>query len=138
MSFTTITQFESELARIANEAATTPEATSAAQTAQAPQHLVDKFQAMLAQVEPNPHAVHAGGQPNIVTKAVEEQSDYYRQVPNDVLYMSQHMSSLSMERIAAADMTVQLEIASLNADLQVKMAAVQSSKDAVQTLMKNQ
>jgi type III secretion inner rod protein HrpB2 len=137
MSFTTITQFESELARIANEAATTPEAVPATQTAQAPQHLVDKFQAMLAQVEPNPHAVHGAGQ-NIVTKAVEEQSDYYRQVPNDVLYMSQHMSSLSMERIAAADMTVQLEIASLNADLQVKMAAVQSSKDAVQTLMKNQ
>lgn len=136
MSFTTITQFENELARIANEAATSG-AVPAAQPAQAPQHLVDKFQSMLAQVEPNPHAAHAAG-PNIVTKAVEEQSDYYRQVPNDVLYMSQHMSSLSMERIAAADMTVQLEIASLNADLQVKMAAVQSSKDAVQTLMKNQ
>jgi type III secretion inner rod protein HrpB2 len=43
-----------------------------------------------------------------------------------------------MERLAAADMTIQLEIASLNADLQVKMATVQSSKDAVQTLMKNQ
>jgi type III secretion inner rod protein HrpB2 len=134
MSFTTITQYESELARVASEVAT-PEANP---SVQAPQHLVDKFQSMLAQVEPNPHALHAGEHTNIVTKAVEEQSDYYRQVPNDVLYMSQHMSSLSMERIAAADMTVQLEIASLNADLQVKMAAVQSSKDAVQTLMKNQ
>jgi type III secretion inner rod protein HrpB2 len=134
MSFTTVTQYESELARIANEA-TTPDAV---QATQAPQHLVDKFQSMLAQVQPNPHALPGVEHPNIVTKAVAEQSEYYRQVPNDVLYMSQHMSSLSMERIAAADMTVQLEIASLNADLQVKMAAVQSSKDAVQTLMKNQ
>jgi type III secretion inner rod protein HrpB2 len=134
MSLTAITQFESELARVATHGAT-PEAVPAAQ---APQHLVDRFQAMLAQAGPSLHATHAAGQPNIVTKAVTEQSDYYRQVPNDVLYLSQHMSSLSMERIAAADMTVQLEIASLNADLQVKMAAVQSSKDAVQTLMKNQ
>jgi type III secretion inner rod protein HrpB2 len=52
--------------------------------------------------------------------------------------MTQHMSALSMQRIAAVDMTVQLEVASLSADLQVKMAAVQSSKDAVQTLVKNQ
>ena len=85
----------------------------------------------IAETHPTEHA-------NIVTKAVEEQADYYRQVPNDVLYMTQHMSALTMERLAAADMTIQLEIASLNADLQVKMATVQSSKDAVQTLMKNQ
>jgi type III secretion inner rod protein HrpB2 len=84
------------------------------------------------------HASGAQHEPNIVSRAVEEQADYYRQVPNDVLYLGQHLSSLSMDRLAAADMTIQLEIASLNADLQVKMATVQSSKDAVQTLMKNQ
>jgi type III secretion inner rod protein HrpB2 len=83
-------------------------------------------------------AAHPGEHSDLMTKAVEQQADYYREVPNDVLYMTQHMSALSMERLAAADMTIQLEIASLNADLQVKMATVQSSKDAVQTLMKNQ
>jgi type III secretion inner rod protein HrpB2 len=109
-----------------------------------PQPLVDRVQSLLAQGTSDPS--HAGPDAlasvsehgNVVTKAVQEQADYYRQVPNDVLYMSQHLSALSMERLAAADMTIQLEIASLNADLQVKMAAVQSSKDAVQTLMKNQ
>lgn len=115
-----------------------------------PQSAAERFQALLAQ-GPNPAqapglegvdgvTAASGAQhtPNIATRAIEEQADYYRQVPNDVLYMSQHLSALSMERLAAADMTIQLEIASLNADLQVKMATVQSSKDAVQTLMKNQ
>jgi type III secretion inner rod protein HrpB2 len=105
----------------------------------APQELVDRFQTLLAQAEPGVHQTgNAQHGNNIVTKAIEEQADYYRQVPNDVMYMMHHMSALSMERLAAADMTIQLEIASLNADLQVKMATVQSSKDAVQTLMKNQ
>jgi type III secretion inner rod protein HrpB2 len=129
---------EQEIGRVLDTG--TP-ATSASQSA------VERFQALLAQAPDSLPAAGAEGvhpaaaahdAPNIVTRAVEQQADYYRQVPNDVLYMSQHLSALSMERLAAADMTIQLEIASLNADLQVKMATVQSSKDAVQTLMKNQ
>jgi type III secretion inner rod protein HrpB2 len=106
----------------------------------APQQLADKFQALMAQGVPTPPVQSMPEHPdhNIVSKAVSEQADYYRQVPNDVMYMTQHMSSMSMQNMAAANMTVQLEISSLSADLQVKMAAVQSSKDAVQTLMKNQ
>ena len=113
-------------------------------TSTASQQLVDKFQALFAQGTPQTQQIQQVQQvqpadhADIVTKAVNEQADYYRQVPNDVLYMTQHMSSLSMERMAAADMTVQFELTRLNVDLQVKMAAVQSSKDAVQTLMKNQ
>lgn len=130
MSITTASQFQYEIARATETGGTDINPST--------QALADRFQAMMAQASPQVHGVHPTGQANIVTKAVEEQADYYRQVPNDVLYMSQHMSALSMERLAAADMTIQLEIASLNADLQVKMATVQSSKDAVQTLMKNQ
>ncbi|SFH90133.1 type III secretion inner rod protein HrpB2 [Paraburkholderia megapolitana] len=100
----------------------------------------DRFQALMNEGVPTPPVQSVPEHPdhNIVAKAVAEQATYYQQAPNDVMYLTQHMSSLSMERMAAANMTVQLEIASLNADLQVKMAAVSSSKDAVQTLMKNQ
>ncbi|WP_434115464.1 serine kinase [Paraburkholderia caffeinilytica] len=100
----------------------------------------DRFQALMSQGVPTPPVQSVPEHPdhNIVARAVSEQADYYRQVPNDMMYLMHHMSSLSMERMAAANMTVQMEISSLNADLQVKMAAVQSSKDAVQTLMKNQ
>jgi type III secretion inner rod protein HrpB2 len=123
-------QLENELARVTGTSPATVDAAS--------QHLVDKFQAMMAHANHLAPAAHPGEHSDLMTKAVEQQADYYREVPNDVLYMTQHMSALSMERLAAADMTIQLEIASLNADLQVKMATVQSSKDAVQTLMKNQ
>ncbi|MBN3857574.1 serine kinase [Paraburkholderia sp. Ac-20340] len=107
-----------------------------------PAALAERFQALLEQ-EPGAQASLSatsapGSRLDVVKQAVEDQAADYRQVPNDVLYMSQHLSALSMERLAAADMTIQLEIASLNADLQVKMATVQSTKDAVQTLMKNQ
>jgi type III secretion inner rod protein HrpB2 len=133
MSITTASQqLERELARTSGTSSTTPAADTVSQ------QLVDKFQAMMAQANHQAQPVHVTERSDLVTKAVQEQADYYRQVPNDVLYMTQHMSALSMERLAAADMTIQLEIASLNADLQVKMATVQSSKDAVQTLMKNQ
>ncbi|MBN3807423.1 serine kinase [Paraburkholderia sp. Ac-20336] len=131
MSMITAAQFQHELSHLTE--ATAP------QPAAAPQALVDKFQAMMANPTPNAvPEVHQIGHTDIVTKAVKEQADYYHAVPNDVLYMSQHASTLSMQHLASADMTVQLEIASLNMDLQVKMATVQSSKDAVQTLMKNQ
>jgi type III secretion inner rod protein HrpB2 len=131
MSLPTESQLSHQIARVAESANDT------AATA-VPQHLVDKFQSMLAQAASHAQHAQSAHHETMVTKAVEEQSNYYRQVPNDVLYMTQHMSALTMERLAAADMTIQLEIASLNADLQVKMATVQSSKDAVQTLMKNQ
>ena len=130
MSVITASQLQYEISRITEHAA--------ADAGTVPQQLADKFQAMLAQGTPHVPETNPIGHESIVTKAVTEQADYYRQVPNDVLYMSQHMSALTMDRLAAADMTIQLEIASLNADLQVKMATVQSSKDAVQTLMKNQ
>ncbi|MEJ0003128.1 MAG: serine kinase [Pararobbsia sp.] len=130
MSLINTSQFDHAIARATEAAA--PEAGAV------PQTLADKFQAMMAHSTPYMPELHPGERTDIVAKAVEEQANYYHQVPNDVMYMTQHMSALSMERLAAADMTVQLEISSLNADLQVKMATVQSSKDAVQTLMKNQ
>ncbi|HWX10629.1 MAG TPA: serine kinase [Trinickia sp.] len=121
-------QFQHEISR-ATESGT--------DTSAAPQQLADKFQALLAQGTPHAAETNAVND-NPVKKAAEDQAADYQQVPNDLLYLSQHMSTLSMQRIAAADMTVQLEVAGLSADLQVKMAAVQSSKDAVQTLIKNQ
>lgn len=106
----------------------------------ATQEQADRFQALMEQGTKAPpvQSVAEPSNHNIVSRAVSEQADYYRQVPNDVMYLMHHMSGMSMERMAAANMTVQMEISSLSADLQVKMAAVSSSKDAVQTLMKNQ
>jgi len=45
---------------------------------------------------------------------------------------------MSMQQIATASMQVQLETAGMQVDLQSKLAVVTSSKDAIDTLMKNQ
>ncbi len=104
----------------------------------APNPLVDKFQALLTQGTPQPPAHAVGGHDSIIEKAVTEQAGEYRSVPDDLMYSMQHMSDLSIQRLTAVNMTLQFEVANLDADLQVKMATVQSAKEAMQTLMKNQ
>jgi type III secretion inner rod protein HrpB2 len=98
----------------------------------------DRFKALLAEGTPHAPVQALGESGSLITKAITEQAEQYQNVPNDLMYSIHHMSELSMQRLMAVDMTLQLEVASLNSDLQVKMATVQSSKESVQTLMKNQ
>jgi type III secretion inner rod protein HrpB2 len=131
MDFATTQQLLSEVARGSGGAgdATDPSSPS--------QQLVDKFQTLMAQGGQPSQQVHPAQQ-DILTKAVQDQDDYARMVPNDLQYVTQHLSAMSMQRITAVTMQMNLEIANLGADMDAKMAAVQSSKDAIQTLMKNQ
>jgi type III secretion inner rod protein HrpB2 len=52
--------------------------------------------------------------------------------------MMNNVDSMSMGEITAAAMQLQIEAASLQVDMQTKMSVVTSSKDAIETLMKNQ
>jgi type III secretion inner rod protein HrpB2 len=130
MDFATTSQLLSEVARDGD-------ASGAADLGTPCQQLVDKFQSLMAQGGPNAQQVHPA-QHDIVTNAIEEQEDFSRQVPSDLQYVSQNLSTMSMQRLIAVSMQMELEVANLGADMDAKMAAVQSSKDAIQTLMKNQ
>jgi type III secretion inner rod protein HrpB2 len=125
------------IASLFQDPAAIPDETAVSRGA-VPDQLVDKFQALLAQGTMHVPEPGGPGQESIIGQAVTEQAAEYRSVPNDLIYSMQHMSSLSMQRLMAVDMTLQLEVASLDADLQVKMATVQASKESLQTLMKNQ
>lgn len=114
-----------------------PSAPAQATPSQATPELADRFAAMMAHAQPHAH-VDQSRSATIVTKAIAAQSTADQQVPNDVLYLMQQSPSMSMQQMASASMAVNLETASMTANLQVKMAVVQSSKDALQTLMKNQ
>jgi type III secretion inner rod protein HrpB2 len=105
--------------------------------AQVSQQLADKFQSMVAHSTPHrpDDSAHA---PTIVTKAITDQDAAYAQVPNDMVYLMENGPMMSMDQITNASMFITLEMASMTTNLQVKMAVVTSSKDAVQTLMKNQ
>lgn len=104
---------------------------------QVSQQLVDKFQALVAHGTP-----HRPEDPShtstIVTQAISQQDAAFTQVPNDMLYVMQNAPMMSMNEMASAGMMVTLETANMTANMQIKMAVVTSSKDAVQTLMKNQ
>jgi type III secretion inner rod protein HrpB2 len=55
-----------------------------------------------------------------------------------MLYMISNAERMSMPQLTAATLQVQLETAGMQVDLQTKLAVVTSSKDALDTLMKNQ
>ncbi|NRO98990.1 serine kinase [Paraburkholderia sp. NMBU_R16] len=101
------------------------------------QHLIDKFQALLAQ-EPAQVSGQSAPENNMLKQAIQKQDDADHQFPNDMSYISTHMGEWNVGQAASATMLVQYEITQASMNLQFKMAAAQSSKNAVDTLMKNQ
>ena len=100
--------------------------------------LADKFQSMVANgkmAKPEVNTPDAGA---FIEKAVKEQDKAFNDVSNDVVFMMQDANRMSMQELTAAAMQVQVETASLQVDLQTKLSVVTSTKDAVDTLMKNQ
>jgi type III secretion inner rod protein HrpB2 len=59
-------------------------------------------------------------------------------VSNDALYMLHNAGDMSFNQIAAASVQMQIETASLQVDMSMKISVVESSKGALETLMKNQ
>lgn len=74
----------------------------------------------------------------VISDMVRNEDIALQYVSNDVLFLMQHSNGMSMNEFASAAMQVQIEAASLQVDMQAKMAVVTSSKDAIETLMKNQ
>lgn len=74
----------------------------------------------------------------VISEMVRNEDIAMQYVSNDVLFLMQHANGMSMNQFATAAMQVQVEAASLQVDMQAKMAVVTSSKDAIETLMKNQ
>jgi type III secretion inner rod protein HrpB2 len=74
----------------------------------------------------------------VISDLVRNEDIALQYVSNDVLFLLEHADGMSMNQFATAAMQVQIEAASLQVDMQAKMAVVTSSKDAIETLMKNQ
>lgn len=74
----------------------------------------------------------------LVSRLARSQDAAFRTVSDDMLYMISNAERMSMPQLTAATLQVQLETAGMQVDLQTKLAVVTSSKDALDTLMKNQ
>ncbi|CAB3764334.1 type III secretion protein HrpB2 [Paraburkholderia humisilvae] len=100
--------------------------------------LADKFQAMMdksptaASVEP------AGDGMQTVSKALAVQDAELQKTVTDMQDFIQAAPTLSLGEISAGTMKMMMELSSAQLNLQGKMGVVESSKSAVETLMKNQ
>jgi len=98
----------------------------------------EAFQAMAQHsrmTSPKPPETDAGA---LISRMASSQDAAFKTVSDDMLYMISNSAGMSMQQIATASMQVQLETAGMQVDLQSKLAVVTSSKDAIDTLMKNQ
>ena len=115
-----------------------------AQIAQPSQGLADRFEQLMAHAQPS---AHSGSSVHETTlgKVIAAQDAQYQNVPNDMLYMMQHAQippgeslTETMDRITNQSVYIMMETAQMNADMNVKMAVVQSTQGSFESLMKNQ
>jgi type III secretion inner rod protein HrpB2 len=97
----------------------------------------DKFAALMQQGQLTAPVDGADSQ-SLVTKLVTDQDNALQQVPADISFLMEHQGTMSANQFTAAALQVSSETAMLQVNMEVKMAVVKSSKDAVETLMKNQ
>jgi type III secretion inner rod protein HrpB2 len=75
---------------------------------------------------------------SLISEMLRSEDVALQYVSNDMLFMLEHANGMTMGQLTTASMQVQIEAASLQVDMQAKMSVVTSSKDAIETLMKNQ
>lgn len=103
----------------------------------ATQQLGEKFKAMMDKPRMAPPSQDGGGMGTLASMAVQQDAKLQRMV-TDAMAISDALPYMSMQQATAASIRFQTEITSMNADMEVKMGVVESSKSAVETLMKNQ
>ncbi|WP_175872470.1 hypothetical protein [Burkholderia sp. BCC0397] len=104
----------------------------------APPHEVASFEQMMTSgvtAPPKPQGSEAG---SLATHLVLSEDEALQTVSNDALYMLHNAGDMSFNQIAAASVQMQIETASLQVDMSMKISVVESSKGALETLMKNQ
>jgi type III secretion inner rod protein HrpB2 len=117
---------------LANETAAS--APSSPQT----QQLADKFAALYDRGHMAPPQAHGMDTETMISKIVRDQDVATQAVSNDALYMIHSMPQMTMQQSFAAETQVMMEASGLQCDMQVKLAVVTSTKDAIGTLMRNQ
>lgn len=101
------------------------------------QQLGDKFKAMMEQPRMAPPAQTNEGM-GLVGEMVMQQDAHLQQSVIDTVSMTQKAPFMSMQEMVAESNRLALEISTTQVDLEAKMGVVNSSKSAVETLMKNQ
>jgi len=103
-----------------------------------PQALTGKFEALMQHQVVQAPPPHTDETSTMISNLMVSEDQAYQYVSNDMVFMLNNASAMSPNELTAAAIQVQVESASLQVDMQIKMSVVTSSKDAIDTLMKNQ
>ncbi|KVK76060.1 hypothetical protein WS90_25205 [Burkholderia cepacia] len=106
--------------------------------ARPPQHLVDRFQALMRDAQPvAPDVQHAGG-PSAIDRVMGAQQQALDTTFQDVDAFVADAQAMSIAELTAHQMQLMSELTVATFNLNVGSGLAQSSKSAVQTLFKNQ
>jgi type III secretion inner rod protein HrpB2 len=100
--------------------------------------LAARFDALMAQDRVGLVSPPSADSGSMIADLLRSEDLSMQYVSNDMLFMLEHSNAMTVRQFSAAAMQVQIEAGSLQVDLQAKMSVVTSSKDAIETLMKNQ
>lgn len=110
----------------------------AASPAETPTQLADKFQSLMQKAPMAAPAAPADDGTAVASKLVASQDAELQHTVNDALDLANQAPTLTMNEMTAQTIHMTLELASTQLDLEAKMGVVDSSKSAIETLMKNQ
>lgn len=103
-----------------------------------PPHEAASFAQMMQRGVLAPPAAQDSKAGSLASKLVLSEDEALQTVSNDALYMMSHANEMTFNEIAASSVQMQIETTSLQVDMSMKISVVESSKGALETLMKNQ
>ncbi|MGF6666256.1 type III secretion inner rod protein HrpB2 [Paraburkholderia atlantica] len=103
-----------------------------------PTELASRFESMMqgAHLEAPVASTPSGMQ--TAAKVLATQDAELQRIPLDAQALVQAVPIMSMQQLSASATTLMLNMSTEQLDLQAKMGVVQSTKSAIETLMKNQ
>lgn len=96
-----------------------------------------RFEALMHRASAVP-AVSNEENSQTISKLVTAQDDELQRAVSDAISITDAASSMSMQELQAASMQMSLELAGMQMDMQAKMAVVDSTKSAIETLMRQE
>lgn len=106
--------------------------------AQTTPEMADKFQSLMQKSPMSAPATPQQDGTAVASKLVASQDAELQHTVNDALQLAQQAPNMTMNEMSAGTIRMTLELASTQLDLEAKMGVVDSSKSAIETLMKNQ
>ena len=110
----------------------------AAQSAQAPGGLGDRFREALAQARLTPEEGGRIQGPSTISQAVATQDEAYGALTQKIDAFEASSGSMSLQQVEAQSLQIQHEITDQMVKIYTGTAVAQGGKSTVQTLMKNQ